>query len=73
MEGDRKEYPTTGKVALAAIIGDRTILKAMSANETAMADDHASKNSSANAEAQVSFRKAHADERGKRTGWVQRA
>jgi hypothetical protein len=63
-EGDAKEYLTTGKVALAAIIGDRTILKAMSTNEieTKMAYDHAAKNSSATPEAQAFFRKAYADE-----------
>ncbi|KQT50716.1 hypothetical protein ASG43_05395 [Aureimonas sp. Leaf454] len=63
-EGDIKQYLTTGKVALAAIVGDRTILKAMSTNEieTKMAYDHASKNASATPEAQAFFRKAYADE-----------
>ncbi|KQT62602.1 MULTISPECIES: DUF2383 domain-containing protein [unclassified Aureimonas] len=64
IEGDLKEYLTTGKVALAAIVGDRTILKAMSTNEieTKMAYDHASKNSVATHEAKAFFAKAYADE-----------
>ena len=64
MEGDAKQYLTTGKVALAALVGDRTILKAMSTNEieTKMAYDHASKNTAAPSEAQIFFRGALADE-----------
>ena len=63
-EGDAKQYLTTGKVALASIIGDRTILKAMSTNEieTKMAYDHASKNEVATPEARAFFQKAFADE-----------
>ena len=63
-EGDMKQYLTTGKIALAGIIGDKTILKAMSTNEieTKMAYDHASKNAVASTEAQTYFRKAFADE-----------
>jgi hypothetical protein len=63
-EGDLKEYLTTGKVALASIVGDGAILKAMSTNEieTKMAYDHASQNTAAPAEAQAYFRKAYADE-----------
>ena len=63
-EGDMKEYLTTGKVALASIIGDGTILKAMSTNEieTKLAYDQASKNTEAPAEAQAYFRKAFEDE-----------
>ncbi|MCO6051900.1 ferritin-like domain-containing protein [Mesorhizobium sp. RP14(2022)] len=63
-EGDMKEYLTTGKIALASIVGDRTILKAMATNEieTKMAYDQASKNSAASPEAQAFFRKALADE-----------
>lgn len=63
-EGDMKEYLTTGKVALASIIGDKTILKAMSTNEidTKMAYDQASKNTVAPAEARSFFQKAFADE-----------
>jgi len=63
-EGDVKQYLTTGKVALASIIGDKTILKAMSTNEieTKMAYDHASKNGIATGEARTFFQKALADE-----------
>ena len=63
-EGDLKEYLTTGKVALASIIGDGTILKAMSTNEieTKLAYDQASKNTAAPGEAQAYFRKAFEDE-----------
>jgi hypothetical protein len=63
-EGDLKEYLTTGKVALASIIGDRAIVKAMSTNEieTKMAYDHAAKNDAATAEARALFQKAFADE-----------
>jgi hypothetical protein len=63
-EGDMKEYLTTGKVALASMIGDKTILKAMSTNEieTKMAYDQASKNSAATPEARTFFQKALADE-----------
>jgi hypothetical protein len=63
-EGDMKEYLTTGKVALASIIGDGAILKAMSTNEieTKMAYDNASKNTAAPADAQAYFRKAFEDE-----------
>lgn len=63
-EGDAKEYLTTGKVALASLIGDKSILKAMSTNEieTRMAYDNASKNAAASPEAQEFFREALADE-----------
>ncbi|BDA86990.1 hypothetical protein Sa4125_45320 [Aureimonas sp. SA4125] len=63
-EGDLKQYLTTGKVALASIIGDGAILKAMSTNEieTKMAYDHAAKNAAAPADAQAYFRKAYDDE-----------
>jgi hypothetical protein len=63
-EGDMKQYLTTGKVALASIMGDGPILKAMSTNEieTKMAYDHAAKNDAAPADAQVFFRKAFDDE-----------
>ncbi len=62
-EGDLKEYLTTGKVALASIIGDKAILKAMSTNEieTKMAYDHAQERGR-DADAQAYFAKAYADE-----------
>lgn len=63
-EGDMKEYLTTGKIALASMIGDKTILKAMSTNEieTKMAYDQAANNSVATPEARTFFQKALADE-----------
>jgi rubrerythrin len=63
-EGDAKQYLTTGKVALASLIGDKTILKAMSTNEieTKMAYDQASKNETATPDARAFFQKAFADE-----------
>ncbi|MBP0441035.1 DUF2383 domain-containing protein [Tianweitania sediminis] len=63
-EGDMKEYLTTGKIALASMVGDKTILKAMSTNEieTKMAYDQASKNTVATPEARTFFQKALADE-----------
>ncbi|UHD44717.1 PA2169 family four-helix-bundle protein [Aureimonas altamirensis] len=63
-EGDAKQYLTTGKVALASLIGDKTILKAMSTNEieTKMAYDQASKNETATPDARTFFQKAFADE-----------
>jgi len=63
-EGDMKQYLTTGKIALASIVGDRTILKAMSTNEieTKMAYDHAAKNAVATPEARAFFQSAYADE-----------
>jgi rubrerythrin len=70
-EGDMKQYLTTGKIALAGIIGDKTILKAMSTNEieTKMAYDHASKNSAASSDALAFFRTAFADE-DKHKAWM---
>ncbi|WP_182085420.1 DUF2383 domain-containing protein [Aureimonas sp. ME7] len=63
-EGDLKEYLTTGKVKLAALVGDKTVLKAMSTNEieTKMAYDHAAKNTVASPEARTFFQSAFADE-----------
>lgn len=70
-EGDMKQYLTTGKIALAGIVGDKTILKAMSTNEieTKMAYDHASKNAAASSDATVFFRQAYADE-DKHKAWM---
>jgi rubrerythrin len=63
-EGDFKEILTTGKIALAAVIGDKTILKAMATNEieTKMAYGQAAENADAPAEARAFFEKALADE-----------
>jgi bacterioferritin (cytochrome b1) len=73
-EGDIKEYLTTGKVALASLIGDKTILKAMSTNEieTKMAYDQASKNEVATMEARTFFQKALADET-RHKAWMDQA
>jgi len=70
-EGDMKQYLTTGKIALAGIIGDKTILKAMSTNEieTKMAYDHASKNMAASSDAMAFFRQAYSDE-DKHKAWM---
>ncbi len=63
-EGDAKQMLTTGKISLASLIGDRTILKAMATNEieTKMAYDQAARNAVATPEAQSFFRQAFADE-----------
>ena len=63
-EGDAKELLTKGKVVLAGLVGDRTVLKAMATNEidTKMAYDQASRNDAAPAEARSYFQKAFADE-----------
>ena len=63
-EGDMKQSLTTGKIALANLMGDGAILKAMSTNEieTKMAYDQAAKNDAAPAETKVFFRKAFDDE-----------
>jgi rubrerythrin len=63
-EGDAKQLLTTGKVALASLIGDSAILTAMRSNEedTVTAYERASTHAEATAEAQAIFRRAHADE-----------
>lgn len=63
-EGDMKEYLTTGKIALASIVGDRSILKAMATNEidTKMAYDQAARNDVATPEARTIFQRAYEDE-----------
>ena len=63
-EGDAKELLTKGKVVLAGLVGDRTVLKAMATNEieTKMAYDQAAKNDAAPAEARAYFQKAYGDE-----------
>jgi rubrerythrin len=63
-EGDAKQMLTTGKVALASLVGDSAILTAMRTNEedTVTAYDRASRHSEATPEARTIFEKAHADE-----------
>lgn len=63
-EGDMKQMLTTGKVAMASMMGDKTILAAMRTNEedTVAAYDRASRNGQATPEMQQVFQRAHADE-----------
>jgi rubrerythrin len=62
--GDAKQLLTTGKVALASMMGDATILSAMRSNEedTVTAYERASRHAEATSEARVVFERAHADE-----------
>jgi hypothetical protein len=55
---------TTGKVALASMVGDGAILSAMRSNEedTVTAYERASRHEKATPEARAIFEKAHADE-----------
>ena len=63
-EGDMKQMLTTGKVVLADIMGDATILKAMKTNEddTVTAYERASQHPDAIPESKAFFMKAHQDE-----------
>jgi rubrerythrin len=63
-EGDAKQMLTTGKVALASIMGDSAILTAMRSNEedTVTAYERASRHTEATPEARAIFERAHADE-----------
>ena len=63
-EGDAKQYLTTGKVALADLMGDGAILKAMKTNEddTVTAYERASKHDDAIPESRAVFERAHQDE-----------
>jgi rubrerythrin len=63
-EGGAKQMLTTGKVALASIMGDGAILTAMRTNEedTVTAYERAARHTEATQEARVMFEKAHADE-----------
>jgi hypothetical protein len=63
-EGDAKQMLTTGKVALASIMGDGAILAAMRSNEedTVTAYERASRHAEATPEARGIFERAHADE-----------
>jgi rubrerythrin len=62
--GDVKQMLTTGKVALASIMGDGAILSAMRSNEedTVTAYERASRHGEATPEARQVFERAHADE-----------
>lgn len=64
-EGDMKQLLTTGKIALADLMGDKAILKAMKTNEddTVTAYERASIHADARPESKAFFDKALADER----------
>ena len=74
-EGDMKQLLTTGKVALAGLLGDATILKAMRTNEedTVTAYERASGRADLRPETKAFFEKAWADERRHRDWMVQTA
>jgi rubrerythrin len=63
-QGDIKQMLTTGKVALASIMGDSAILAAMRTNEedTVTAYERASRHAEAPQDARQIFERAHADE-----------
>lgn len=63
-EGDMKQMLTTGKIALAEIMGDGAILKAMKTNEddTVTAYERAAAHNDALPESRAFFEKALADE-----------
>ncbi|WP_299564946.1 ferritin-like domain-containing protein [uncultured Sulfitobacter sp.] len=74
MEGDMKQWLTTGKVALADLAGDNAILKAMKTNEddTVAAYQQALDNSLTDAELRPVIEKGLADERRHRA-WMETA
>jgi rubrerythrin len=63
-EGDMKQMLTTGKIALADLMGDAAILKAMKTNEddTVTAYERASRHEDAIPQSKAFFMKAHEDE-----------
>ena len=73
-EGDAKQYLTTGKVALADMMGDSAILKAMKSNEedTVTAYERAARHDDAVPETRTVFERAHQDELRHRE-WMQSA
>lgn len=72
VEGDLKQYLTTGKVALASLMGDGAILSAMRSNEedTVTAYERASAHTEAPAEMRSMFERALQDEKRHRA-WMQ--
>ncbi len=72
-EGDMKQMLTTGKVAMASLMGDGSILQAMRSNEedTVTAYERASQHADAMPQSRAFFQKAHADELRHRE-WMQR-
>lgn len=75
MEGDMKQYLTTGKVALASIMGDSAILQAMRSNEedTVSAYERASTHAEATAEIRQVFERALQDEKRHRAWMMETA
>lgn len=73
-KGDAKELLTTGKIALAQLLGDRTILKAMKTNEddTVTAYERATSHPDAVDKSRAFFAKALADEKRHRE-WMEKA
>ena len=73
-EGDAKQMLTTGKIALASIVGDSAILQAMRSNEedTVTAYERASGHPDAIPESKAFFQKALNDERRHRD-WMDQA
>lgn len=73
LEGDAKQMLTTGKIALANLMGDAAILKAMRTNEedTVTAYERAAAHQDAQPKSRAFFEKALADERRHRE-WMQR-
>lgn len=63
-DGDMKQMLTTGKIKLASLMGDRTILAAMRTNEedTVTAYDRASRFADLPTDARTVFERAHQDE-----------
>lgn len=63
-EGDMKQILTTGKIAIADLLGDAAILKAMKTNEddTVTAYERASRHEDAIPKSKAFFLKAHEDE-----------
>lgn len=63
-DGNMKQMCTTGKIALADMFGDKTILKAMRSNEedTVTAYERASQHADARPETKAFFMKAYQDE-----------
>jgi rubrerythrin len=64
VEGDMKQMLTTGKLALADLMGDKAVLKAMKTNEddTVTAYERASRHEDAIPKSKAFFTKAHEDE-----------
>ena len=72
-EGDAKQMLTTGKIAMADLMGDGAILKAMKTNEddTVRAYERAAAHDAARPESEAFFEKALGDERRHRE-WMER-